>query len=355
VTRQPGRRYNSTEMTELENTPDKAGERERVLAAVGWEGDPRRRRVLRRLLQEQYERIYLHCYAATHNRHSAMDGTRRALLGVARTLDQVPEKCPLAAWVFLQVRATSSHPPECPEPWRILTESDQAGSAAADLERHREVHPGCGELLAAYRAYLQMPQNAALVTRAGWPTPAGDLDRYLEAQFGEENPQAVRPSDYWRQLLRSFRWSRSGLAGALVILAVAILAVVLLTEWRGGILPRHDHEGGQTAKPSIGLPKAVRPASPELALISGAAVKVDKAGMDFHWEPVTGAQQYRLSILTAKLAGLHTIDQLRECSAHVVTATVSGLVSGESYLFRVDGLKNGAVVASSGYQPFELP
>jgi hypothetical protein len=140
------------------------------------------------------------------------------------------------------------------------------------------------------------------------------------------------------------------------VLAAALMAVVLLKEWQGGTLTRRGGETGAAATaPKTGSTRAVRPASPELALISGASVRSDKSALVFQWEPAASAQQYRLSILTAKLAGLHTLDQLTDCSVRLSVRDVPGLTSGESCLFRIDGLRNGAVVASSGYQPFAVP
>ena len=54
-------------------------ERERILAAVGWQDDPRRRRVLRELLQGEQQRIYLYCYSGSRNRAAALDGQRSGI------------------------------------------------------------------------------------------------------------------------------------------------------------------------------------------------------------------------------------------------------------------------------------
>jgi hypothetical protein len=337
-------------------TAPTAGERERILAAVGWEGELRRRRVLRRLLQEQCQRIYLSGYAATHNRSSTMDATRRALLRTARSLEQVPESCPLSAWVFLALQPPQRQDPECPEPWRTLAPGSPAAvsegetGAIADPARHREAHPGCGELQDAYRRFLEAPDDSEFVLRAGWQGAMADLDLFLEAQFGDENPQAVRAGDYWRQLMRSFRWSGSGMAAALIVIVVLVLAALFGLQWRGRHFRSPEHAAaGRTATP------ALPPGGPVMEPITGATVNAGPAALAFRWNHAANIEIYRLSILTPKLEPLFVADHLSDLVLTIDVHAVSGLHPGESYLFRVDGMRKGHTVASSGYTPFNLP
>jgi hypothetical protein len=119
-----------------------AAERERILAAVGWQQDPRRRRVLRDLLAEEIQRIYLYGYAAGVNRGNALEGARRILMSAARTIDMVPEGCPLSLWCFFRIEEDREKPAAESDLWRILLLArgeprSEAASPEAVASRHR--------------------------------------------------------------------------------------------------------------------------------------------------------------------------------------------------------------------------
>jgi len=343
------------------------GERERILAALGWEGDPRRRGALRRLLRDQTQRVYLHFYSVNHNKTSATDQTRRVLLRGARTLGEVPEACTFASWVFLQIRHAHHRSPECAEPWRALSEEDRcreesrdgapldSEEVAACRERHLEEHPGCRDLLLEYRAFLDNPADAALLSRSGWDAASGDLDLFVEAQFADEHPQAMGGRSCWRQLLASIRWTRSGLVAAAVALGAVLLALLLVSQWQNRPHREREPDRPSTATHPVASPAETTGTQPPLAEITGTSVTPRRSHLSFHWNRSGSADQYSLSIFTAKLELLHVVGGVEADSLELFLREAPALHSGGSYLFRVDGIRSGTEVATSGYVPFTIP
>lgn len=341
-------------------------ERERILAATGWEKDPRRRKILRELLQEHSRAIYLHAYADAGQRAAAIDRTRRALLYAARTLDKIPDRCSLRTWIFLSLEAESGRQMDCPEPWLLLSEveSEVSGRAApgdrrgttdaAGLDRHLDAHPACRDMREAYRRFLVPVDDPELQARAGWERAAQDLDHFFHAQFGEETPEGVSGGTPWRHGLP--RWGRSrGVAIALAC-AVVILAALLLRGWHGGTSPgsRSDRAKGVAAQGSSKKERVGAAMAAELVPIRGAKTSPDGADLVFRWDRSPGVQRYRMHLLTSKLDTLGMMEGA-EATLRITPDQFQGLTRGGSYLFQVDGVKSGRVVATTGLTPFTLP
>jgi hypothetical protein len=342
-------------------------ERDRLLAAAGWERDPRRRKILRELLEEQRRRVYLWSYADSGQRAGAIDRTRRALLRAARTLDQIPDRCSLSAWIYLDLEAEMGRTMDCPEPWEILAtvESDAgatgpesaARAASSDregLERHLDAHPNCRDMRDGYRRFLALPSDADLAARSGWDRAALDLDHFFRAQFGEEPPAAVSGGAPWRHALPSMPWARSrGVAIAFAV-AVVVLGVFL---WRALQSAHGPMSGRGTDQTTVAgqTHDARREPGTGPELIHNATTSMEGSQLVFRWDRNTRSERYRLRILTAQLDTLKTLEGTDPQMLRVPPAEVPGLTSGGSYLFQVDGFKGDLPVASSGLIPFRFP
>ena len=345
-------------------------ERERILAASGWEREPRRRATLRELLLEHHGRIYLYAYAESGQRAAAIDRTRRALLRTARTLDRIPDRCSLSAWIFLSLEGESGRSMDCPEPWLILASVEEsspdgrrrgvASSAPrplpADLERHLDLHQGCRDMREAYRRYLDLSEQAELRSRAGLDRAAPDLEHYLLAQFGEEQPEGVTGGGPWRHVLP--RWGQSRGVAIGFGLLVLLLGVYFLHAWRTGQFTGKSRDSMSTAASSSGAEHA-RPASARgssrLAEIHGAIMSPSGADLVFRWETTKGAESYRLRILSPMLDTLHVVEGINDRTLRLPVSRVAALAKAGPYLFQVEGVKGDRVVATSGLQPFSIP
>lgn len=79
---------------------DPVVEREKLLAARGWEADRERTAVLRELLGRSVERVYLWAFSRLRSRDRASELTRNTLLWASRSLGSVPEGRLLDHWIF---------------------------------------------------------------------------------------------------------------------------------------------------------------------------------------------------------------------------------------------------------------
>jgi hypothetical protein len=339
------------------------GERERLLAAVGWKEEPRRRKVLRDLLREHHQRIYLFSYADGRSRAAAMEQARRILLRIARSLDQIPEGSTLSAWIFLSLLTEADRNGDCQDPWRMLSAAETGTPRTretapredgAALERHLEAHPQCRALRDRYRAYLGLPLDPDLVTRARWDQAEVDLDHFLNAQFGDEHPAALSGGPSWRHLLPSLAWGRSRAAGAIVVVIALVLAGLLWRAW-------HVHKDpGWNAPDSGRASEAISQAvakvnEPSPASIADPRLLIERDALIFLWNHFEGAEEYQVELLTPKLDVLYNSGTLTQPHLRVNRSAVDGLKSGGPYLYRISGMKNGAVIASTGYTPFTAP
>jgi hypothetical protein len=373
----------------------------RILAAAGWPSDPRRLPVLRELLREHLKRIYLYSYEESHNRAAAIDRTRRTLLQVARTVQLVPAGCPLVTWVFLALEGDRIRLEDSPDFWRLLViaEGDpQAGTAS---------HPTLRPMLSLYRRFLDTPGADEIEPRANWPAAEIDLDCFLCAQFAETGDASCGSAPAWRRWLATRPWRRPhnlvAAAIAVVVVAIALVLVFTLVPTRGRRNPPSgsgqpltaDVAGahgdtdaiapgrpggavstttqGQTpvrsgpgpaspAQTSIGQVASVRPAR-GLVAPGRAAVRINGArcelatreSLRFAWMPAQGVTEYRLCLITAKRDTLGVVPAISGTRVTVPVSGVPGMVVPGSFIFRVDGLANGRLLAESDPHPFDVP
>jgi hypothetical protein len=345
-------------------------ERERILAAVGWQSDDRRRRVLRELLAEETERIYLYGYAGSRNRAGAIERTRRILLSAARTIDVIPEGCPLSVWCFFLLEEEREKPAEGEDLWRILLlATSEANRPPAEIEGDRArsrlaEHPQVRTLVTLYQRYLSSPGDQELIARSTWPVAREDVRCFLEAQFGEGECESRVRGPGLRRFLPSGAGRPSRLLALIVGAVVLALLVVLLRTW-GGLNPRArlaseawnggvpTGAGEPAHKPST-PPLQAPPAGPAPPQIAGTAA-IHEGRLGFQWGAAGEAEQYRLYLLTAKLDTLSMIGGLHETSYGINVREIPGLQTPGSYLFRVDAMSRDRLVASTGFVPFELP
>ncbi len=332
-------------------SPDSAAEHDRILAAAGWESDGRRRPILRELLEEQVRRVYLYCFAGGRGGGPSVDRTRVALLQAARTLNQIPDGCPLSVWIYLSLREPAATSPECPEPWRVLSPG-----ASNDVDRHLDAHVRCRALLDDYQRFLKLPEDRDLCTRARVDQVSVELAHFLEAQFGDQRSTALAAGTHWRQLLPSSRWLRSRVTAGIVIVAALVFVVALWRAWHAGS-SAHWSESQPPATPTQAMAATsvpTPPPGPPPAKIDGAGVQTEGRELSFHWTAMDGVQRYRLTILTPKLETLYTSEELSEPEARVALASLPVVKEGGSFLFRVDGLSGGRTTASTGFTPFDV-
>jgi len=399
----------------------------RILAAAGWQSDPRRLPMLRDLLRENLRRIYLYSYEESRNRAAAIDRTRSTLMRVARTMQSIPAGCPLVTWIFLALEEARVPPAGNPDFWRLLviaeeerragagtavgiTDDAEAGIAAETVigaSASTASHPMLRPLVSLYRRFLDVPESGDVEPRANWPAAETDLDCFLRAQFAETGDSTCHPAPVWRRWYASRPWRRPRniAAAAITVVVVAIAFVVGFTfvppkglratisgsarppgpdttgasRFTGGArAPRAgDHPGTAAsgyapAPPSPESTSRGRSADCQIASARAAqgplaggktSVRINAArceqitrdSLRFAWMPAQGVAEYRVCIITAKRDTLGIVPAI---SGTCVTVPVRGIphvaVPG-SFIFRVDGLAGGRLVAASDPQPFEIP
>ncbi len=340
-----------------------AAERKRILAASGWEREPERREVLQELIQEHTRRIYLHTYTETRKRASALDKARHALLRAARSLSRIPESCSLSAWIFLDLADQMRAEAECPEPWHVLYKAEietdapwlDAGKAdvefdAAAFERHLDAHPHCRLLLDAYRRYLALPSQLDLSRRAGLEQANEDLQRFLCAQFCRDEPVAVDSGRNWRVLFPPLKMRVSRWIGVAIAAVAVTLGVLFIRAW----FSRQPQWTESEATIASSLPEPVPPTGLSPAPMEGSMLETEGDYLVFRWDRIQEADGYRFAVLTAKLDTVYVSAVQRQSGIRVPGETIRGTHDGGHYLFRVDGVREGQVVASTGLRPFRL-
>lgn len=415
----------------------------RILAAAGWESDPRRLPVLRNLLREHLKRIYLYSFDESRNRAAALDRTRRTLLHVARTMRSIPGGCPLVTWVFLSLEESRVPAAVNSDFWRLLVIAEEErraaakntagvkgeasarpGTPAADVaakgtapgsavettfpaSTNTSSHPMLRPLVSLYRRFLDAPEAADVESRANWPAAAIDLDCFLCAQFAETGDPACGSAPAWRRWLaaRPWRRPRNIATAAITVVVVAIAFVVGFTfvppKGRRATFPGSarppavdtiaatqagDGTGSARAAKDPGpsapgrQPATTDPASTsrrgsadcQVASVQAAAgllargrtsVRINGArcelisrdSLRFAWMPAQGVTEYRLCLISAKRDTLGVVPAVSGTCVTVPLRGVPHLVVPGSFIFRVDGLDDGKLVAVSNPQPFEIP
>lgn len=340
-----------------------AAERQRILAASGWEREPERREVLQELLQEHTGRIYLHEYAETRKRALALEKARHALLRAARSLSRIPEGCSLSAWIFLDLADKLRAEAECPEPWHVLYKAEietdapwlDAGKTdiefdAAAFERHLDAHPRCRSLLDAYRRYLALPSQLDLPRRAGLDQADEDLQRFLCAQFCRDEPLGGSSRRSLRGLFPPVRMRVSRWIGLAVAAVAVILGMLFIRAW----FSRQPQWTESDATITSSLPEPAPPSVQYIAPMEGSMLETEGDHLVFRWARVQDAEGYQLVVLTAKLDTVYVSGMQRQSGVRVSAESIRGAHESGHYLFRVDGVREGDVIASTGLKPFRL-
>lgn len=403
----------------------------RILAAAGWQSDPRRLPVLRDLLREHLRRIYFYSYEESRNRAASIDRTRSTLMRVARTMQSIPAGCPLVTWVFLALEEARVPPAGNPDFWRLLVIAEEerravagtavgvtdgaatgiTGGIAAETNTGASAstasHPMLRPLVSLYRRFLDVPESGDVEPRANWPAAETDLDCFLRAQFAETGDSTCRPAPVWRRWLASRPWRRPRniAAAAIAVVVVAIAFVVGFTlvppnglramisgsarppaadttgasRSTGGTRAARtgDHPGTAASRhaPAPPIPEStsrgrsadcqITSARAAHGLLAGGKTSVRINGarcelitrdsLRLAWMPAQGVTEYRVCLITAKRDTLGIVPAI---SGTCVTVPVRGIphvaVPG-SFIFRVDGLAGGQLIAASDPQPFEIP
>jgi hypothetical protein len=395
----------------------------RILAAAGWQSDPRRLPVLRNLLREHLRRIYFYSYEESRNRAAAIDRTRGTLMRVARTMQSIPAGCPLVTWIFLALEEARVQPAENPDFWRLLviaeeerqsaagtTDESTAGTAdgtTSGASAGTASHPTLRPLVSLYRRFLDVPESGDVEPRANWPAAEADLDCFLRAQFAETGDTTCRPAPVWRRWLASRPWRRTRniAAAAIAVVVVAIAFVVGFTlvppKGQRATIPgsaRPPATDAATGSRSVAGAQAVRtgdhpgaaapghapsPPRPESnsrgrstecpvasareahgllvrgktsARINGARCElITRDSLRFAWMPAQGVTEYRVCLITAKRDTLGVVPAISGTCVTVPVKSVPHVPVPGSFIFRVDGLAGGQLVAVSDPQPFEIP
>lgn len=340
-----------------------SSERQRILAASGWERESRRRDILLELLREHANRIYLHSYTETRKRAQALEKARHALLRAARSLSRIPEGCSLSAWIFLELAGELRAQAECPEPWHVLYKAElEAGATwldprrsdvefdAAAFERHLDAHPRCRTLLDGYRRYLALPGQLDLPRRAGLEQASQDLMSYMRAQFGRDEQAGGQSPKSWRSIVPPVRMPSSRWMGLAVATVAVTLGLMFIRAWFSR-QPQWTENIGSIAP---GMPVPALPSDQTPASMEGSVMETDGDYLVFRWDRIQDVDTYRLVILTAKLDTVYVSGLLRQRAERVSAESVRGSFEGGHYLFRVDGFLDGELIASTGLNPFRL-
>lgn len=315
-------------------------EREKLLAARGWEADRERTGVLRELLGRSVQNVYLWSFSRLRSRDRALEVTRNTLLWASRSIGRVPEGRLLDHWIFehlateTPVRLDLRRSELGPEPCLVLGED-------ANLH-YLSAYPACEALRAAYEEYRRIGEDAQLVTRAGWGTAAEDLTRFLEGHFGDENAQ---PSEVRDPILH--RLGRVGLRKVFPLLLVAGLAAYTVWLRQENAELRAALESASTAAPR----ETVAAQDPAPERLNGLALSVGEDALTFTWEAFAGADSYRLVICNAKMDTLFVRPNIRTARTMVRVADVPGFTPEGSYVFKVEGFKGAGIVARSPMVP----
>jgi hypothetical protein len=290
-------------------------------------------------------------------------------MSAARTIDMVPEGCPLSLWCFFRIEEDREKPAAESDLWRILLLArgeprSEAASPEAVASRHRLAdHPQVRTLIELLDRYRALPEDAEIVSRSKWPAAREDLLCFLEAQFGEGACEDRGRGLGWRRFLptSAWRWSRT-LAAVVVVVVVAFLAIALRS-WEGlrrGPKPApislhgpSDAETSAVARRTPTPPLKEPPAGPAPPEISGVA-DLAPGRLTFRWGTASSSEYYRLYVLTPTLDTLTMINGLKETSYGISAREIPGLQAPGHFLFRVDGVNKDRIVASTGFVPFDL-
>lgn len=333
----------------LESYPSHTAERQRILAARGWEEDRDRTEVLRELLAAQLERIYLWSYARLRNRHQAVDYTRSVLVWISRSLGAIPEGCSLDAWVFEQLAVEGKH--ALPLKRSELGQEPRLVLSEFPNERYLIDYPMTKVLLDAFREYEALPTDLQLVGRSGWSIAAKDLNQFLEAHFGEESAETLQTRDPLSVRLSWRRWSfRTWVTVLATVGATATILTLAIQnhELRSELASRADGSGpGGTD----GTPPTEE-SSNHVARIQGGAMIPNDRLILFAWSPVVEATSYDVLLFTAKMDTLYQRSGILAPRWTVRREEIPGFDPANSCLFKVDAFRGSDLIGTTGFVPY---
>ncbi len=331
-------------------------ERQRILAARGWEHDTDRRRVVRELLSERLRQAYLWSYAKHRNRDRALERTRTAALRAAHSLGQIPEECSFASWLFLELRraggpaGAQDSSSGCPEAWRVTSLAERP-IGSKEYREHIEQCGACRHLLEDYRSFLADPEDALLVERSSWPRAVQELERFLEGYFNDASEKVVAGVPSLRDRMPLLRLSGSRLlAAGIGAVALALVLMLLVQNLHSRELSAQRKPGMKNTGKSITV--VPPPRGPHLEHMDGTLAERRGDRLAFRWEPFEGADHYRVIFLSAKLDTLHRSGMLGDTQYEVPLDQIVGYAQDASYLYKVEALKGQAPRGTSGFVPF---
>ncbi len=315
-------------------------ERQRVLAARGWETDRDRNRVLRGLLSDHTQRIYLWFYDRTRSRDRAVELTRAALIWVSRTLNEIPEDRTLDAWVFEHLATETAARLDLrrselgPEPTLVLGDNPNT--------HYLESYPTSRVFLDAHGHYQNTLNDSTLLKRSGWDQVKGDVEHFLDGHFGEETPDEGRETSPLRHRLSRKR------VGFKQYFQLAVLAFVIFR-----IVDMYL-ENRQLKQDVTRLQAALAEPTPgdtgtDLTEIQSPQLEPNGADLQFQWQPVEGVTSYRLTLYDSKMEELWRQEEISTPNMTVSVADIGGFDTEGSYLFRIEGLSSRGVIASTGF------
>ncbi|MEZ4649888.1 MAG: hypothetical protein R3E97_14085 [Candidatus Eisenbacteria bacterium] len=318
-----------------------AEERQKLLAARGWEADRERTGVLRELLGRSVERVYLWSFSRLRSRDKALELTRNTLLWASRSLCSVPEGRLLDHWIFEHLATETSVRLDLlrselgPEPCQVLGDEPNL--------HYLEAYPECRALQDAYASYRALPTDAQLVQRSGWATVQADLERFLEGHFGEEHAQQSERKDPL-----GHRLGRVGLRQLLPVLLILGLAGYAWwlraqnIELRAALAektPAGEIESAE-ARPD--------PAETSLGQVRNLGLEVSDEFLTFSWDGSSRAEFYRLVLMNAKMDTM-TVKSNIVTSRTMVRRDEASFVRSRSVVrLKVDAVRSNRVIATSG-------
>ena len=324
--------------TDTRGTP--ASEREKLLAARGWEADRERTVVLRELLLRSVQRVYLWAFAQLRSRDKALELTRNTLLWASRTLGQVPEGRLLDHWIFEHLAADTPARLDLrrselgPEPCQVLGEDAN--------DHYLEAYPACEALRKAYFEYQALPEDVQLVKRAGWAGVEDDLGRFLEGHFGEENAQASESRDPLPH-----RLGRVGFRQMLpILLFIGLLGYVFwLRRENDALQATLDAEIAKHGEPA----EAPAEAPPSPGRLRNLSLDVGDQFLTFTWDGFSRTDTYQLVFLTAKMDTLFYRPSITSPRTMVRREELPGFdPEHSSYVYKVEGIRDGRIIVTSG-------